>query len=212
MNKEKWMQWLKYIAAGCWGIILGFGIDWAINVAYANTPCDYDHKIDSEFTKTIQSTKNVKRKVYPYIEDARKCVMSMDIKIDNTWYSTNGMFTFSPDMSENQACKNAEQRAKEKIIRKISPEVLTSKTDMVCKQENIEVVKKVEKPKIIQNKVPEIGTVISSENIVYSQPQVIYVQPRVIQNEPIFPSWVPPKNNRKVSINFNIDLLGLLNN
>lgn len=212
MNKERWTQWLKYIAAGCWGIILGFAIDWVINNAFADTPCNYDHKIDSEFTKTIQSTKNVKRKVYPYIEDARKCVMSMDIKIDNTWHNTHGMFTFGPDMSENKACKNAEQRAKEKIIRKVSPEVLTSKTDMVCKQKNVEVVKKVEKPKIIQNKVPPIGTVISSENIVYSQPQVIYVQPKVIQNEPIFPSWVPPKNNRKVSINFNIDLLGLLNN
>ena len=44
------------------------------------------------------------------------------------------MFTFGPDMSENEACKNAEKRAKEKIIRKVSPEILTAKTDMVCKQ------------------------------------------------------------------------------
>ena len=198
--------WMKYTSAASWGIILGFAYH---HVANAESPCNYDHKIDSEFTKTIESTKSIKRKVYPYIEDARKCVMAMEIKIDGTWYNTNGMFTFGPDMSENEACKNAEQRAKEKIIRKVSPEVLTSKTDMVCKKEEVKIVENNPKPIVNQN-LPPVGTIISSSNIVYSQPEVIYVKPRVIQNNPIFPNWVPPKNKPKISFNFNIDL-GLLN-
>ena len=217
--------WMKYTGAASFGIISGFAID---HIANAKTPCDYDHKIDSEFTKTIESTKNVKRKVFPYVEDARKCVMTMEVKIDSKWYDTDGMFTFSPDMSENEACKNAEQRAKEKIIRKISPEVLTSKTDMVCKQETKVVTNyvgggyvnknKTEKPK--QNKVPEIGTVISNENIVYSQPQVVYVKPQANNYnqyyEPVNPdmSIFPNLNNFKINMDLvaGVILGGLLSN
>ena len=66
--------WMKYTSAASFGVMSGFAID---HIANAKTPCDYDHKIDSEFTKTIESTKNVKRKVFPYIEDSRKCVMTM---------------------------------------------------------------------------------------------------------------------------------------
>ena len=157
--------------------------------AIANTSCDYDHKINSKYTKTITSTKNFNRKVFPYIEDTRKCVISMEVLIDKKWYNTNGMFTFSPDMSENKACKNAEQRAKEKIIRKVSPEVLTAKTDMVCVQEKTKIVKNQSK---VQNEpIPKIGTVIS-EKIIYEQPNTV--------------SWVQPKTNPLISIKFKFGL------
>ena len=179
------------------------------NNAIASTPCDYDYKINSEYTKTIESTKNFNRKVFPYIEDARKCVVSMEIKIDNKWYDTNGMFTFGPDMSENEACKNAEKRAKEKIIRKVSPEILTAKTDMVCKQEKTEVVTN-------KNNVPKIGTVIS-ENIIYKQPKtkVIYVNTSTTKwvpdnnfvNEPF--EGIQHNNDLKISIS-GLNILGLL--
>ena len=194
-------------------VILGYPI-----YSIANTPCDYDYKINSEYTKTIQSTKNFKRKVFPYIEDARKCVVSMEIKMDNKWYDTNGMFTFGPDMSENEACKNAEKRAKEKIIRKVSPEKLTAQTDMVCKQEKTEVV--TNQTEINKNNIPKIGTVMS-EKIIYEQ-QVVVKQPKVIYVDNPTTKWVPDNNfinqpfegiqhnnDLKISIS-GLDILGLL--
>ena len=194
-------------------VILGYPI-----YSIASTPCDYDYKINSEYTKTIQSTKNFKRKVFPYIEDARKCVVSMEIKMDNKWYDTNGMFTFGPDMSENEACKNAEKRAKEKIIRKVSPEKLTAQTDMVCKQEKTEVV--TNQTEINKNNIPKIGTVMS-EKIIYEQ-QVVVKQPKVIYVDNPTTKWVPDNNfinqpfegiqhnnDLKISIS-GLDILGLL--
>ena len=130
--------------------------------------------------------------MYPYIEDTRKCVISMEVLIDDEWYITSGMFTFSPDMSENQACINAEYRAKEQIIRKVSPEVLTAKTDMVCKQEkksvdfvdnSVDIVEEIisnqsTTSKIHEEPIPTIGTVIS-ETIIYDNPKVVsYVKPK----------------------------------
>ena len=47
--------------------------------AIADTPCDYIHKVDSQFTKQIDKTENVNRKVFQHVEDTRKCIMTMDI-------------------------------------------------------------------------------------------------------------------------------------
>jgi hypothetical protein len=116
----------------------------------------------------------------------------MEVLIDDEWYITSGMFTFSPDMSENQACINAEARAKEQIIRKISPEVLTAKTDMVCKQEkesvnsvdnSVDIVEEIisnqsTTTEVYKEPIPAIGTVVS-ETIIYDNPKVIsYVKPK----------------------------------
>ena len=140
-----------------------------VNPAPAETPCDYDSSVNTKYTKTIQKTTDYKKRVFPYVEDTRKCVINMNVTIDGKTYPTMGDFVFGPDISENSACKNAENRAKEMIIRKVSPEVLTANTDMKCTVKTEEIVK-VEKPKkiqkvIIQNQYPQVGTIISSEVI-----------------------------------------------
>ena len=77
----------------------------------------------------------------------------MNVTIDGKTYPTMGDFVFEfPDISENSACKNAENRAKEMIIRKVSPEVLSANTDMKCTVKTEEIVK-VEKPKEIKHKI-----------------------------------------------------------
>lgn len=105
--------------------------------AFAESKCDYTHNIDSQFTKTIDRTENIDRNVFPYVEDTRKCIMTMDIVIDGISYPGRGEFVFGPDMAENTACKNAMQRAKEDTIRLVSPEVLQSKTDMDCESRSV---------------------------------------------------------------------------
>ena len=138
-----------------------------VNPAPAETPCDYDSSVNTKYTKTIQKTTDYKKRVFPYVEDTRKCVINMNVTIDGKTYPTMGDFVFGPDISENSACKNAENRAKEMIIRKVSPEVLSANTDMKCTVKTEEIVK-VEKPKkiqkvITQNQYPQVGTILSTE-------------------------------------------------
>ena len=166
------MKYVKSISA----ILL---LSTCANPAPAESPCDYDSSVNTQYTKTIEKTSDFKKRVFPYVEDTRKCVINMNVTIDGKTYPTMGDFVFGPDISENSACKNAENRAKEMIIRKVSPEVLSANTDMKCTVKTEEIVK-VEKPKkiqkiIIQNQYPQVGTIISSEviDVVNNQSPII---------------------------------------
>ena len=149
------------------------------NLAPAESPCDYDSSVNTQYTKTIEKTSDFKKRVFPYVEDTRKCVINMNVTIDGKTYPTMGDFVFGPDISENSACKNAENRAKEMIIRKVSPEVLSANTDMKCTVKTEEIVeKKVEpvKETIIITTMPPIGTIISSEVEIVKPHKVITYQ------------------------------------
>ena len=168
------MKYVKSISA----ILL---LSTCANPAPAESPCDYDSSVNTQYTKTIEKTSNFKKRVFPYVEDTRKCVINMNVTIDGKSYPTMGDFVFGPDISENSACKNAENRAKEMIIRKVSPEVLSANTDMKCTVKTKEIVK-VEKPKeiqkvVTQNQYPQVGTVLST--------QVVEVQKVIPRYEPI---------------------------
>ena len=108
-------------------------------LAPAATPCNYEHLINSSYTYTIQNTKDFKKEVFPYIDDTRKCVISMWVTIEDKTYPTQGSYIFGPDMSEMQACEFAEKKAKEQVIREVSPVKLSSQTDLSCiKKEEVE--------------------------------------------------------------------------
>ena len=168
------MKYVKSISA----ILL---LSTCANPAPAESPCDYDSSVNTQYTKTIEKTSDFKKRVFPYVEDPRKCVINMNVTIDGKTYPTMGDFVFGPDISENSACKNAENRAKEMIVRKVSPEVLSANTDMKCTVKTKEIVK-VEKPKeiqkvVTQNQYPQVGTVLST--------QVVEVQKVIPRYEPI---------------------------
>ena len=145
------------------------------NPAPAETPCEYDSSISTQYTKTIQKTTDYKKRVFPYVEDTRKCVINMNVTIDGKTYPTMGDFVFGPDISENSACKNAENRAKEMIVRKVSPEVLSANTDMKCTVKTEEIVEKKVEPIKKTIIVPQLGTVIESEivSVVKMKPPVV---------------------------------------
>ena len=168
------MKYVKSISA----ILL---LSTCANPAPAESPCDYDSSVNTQYTKTIEKTSDFEKRVFPYVEDTRKCVINMNVTIDGKTYPTMGDFVFGPDISENSACKNAENRAKEMIVRKVSPEVLSANTDMKCTVKTEEIVK-VEKPKeiqkvVTQNQYPQVGTVLST--------QVVEVQKVIPRYEPI---------------------------
>jgi hypothetical protein len=90
--------------------------------AYAN--CVYQNDVESNWTKSIQSVSNVDRKVFPYVDDTRKCVMKMQVVIDGVPYPAIADYVFGPDMTENTACDKATIKAKKELIGKVSPEIL----------------------------------------------------------------------------------------
>jgi hypothetical protein len=98
----------------------------------AESPCDYGHNVVGSYTKKIDRVIDISRSVYPETESVKTCQISMSVVIDGEVHDARGQFSFSPDMSENTACGHAEQRAKENIIRKVSPEILRSNTTMNC--------------------------------------------------------------------------------
>lgn len=100
--------------------------------AFAEAPCEYDKTVETNWTQQIEKTSNIDKKVFPYVDDTRKCVMTMDVTIEGTTYPTEGDYVFGPDMTENDACEQATIKAKKKVIGEVSPEVLTARTEMNC--------------------------------------------------------------------------------
>ena len=101
-------------------------------VLASESNCDYKTNVNTDFQGTISSSKNYNKTTYPHVEDTRKCIIKLDVKIKHSWYPTSGTYIFGPDMTETSACKKAEVRAKEAILRQIVPEKLNRTMNSKC--------------------------------------------------------------------------------
>jgi len=146
--------------------------------AFADVPCDYDKTVETNWTQQIEKTSNVDKKVFPYVDDTRKCIMTMDVTIDGQTYPTEGSYVFGPDMSENNACEQATINAKKSIIGEVSPEILTAKTEMNCSttdvQKSVQVVENLPQKSVIQEGIP-VETITETKVIDNSQSSVVYL-------------------------------------
>lgn len=135
---------------------------------FADVPCEYDKTVETNWTQQIEKTSNIDKKVFPYVEDTRKCIMSMDVTIDGTTYPTEGTYVFGPDMTENDACEQATVKAKKKVIGEVSPEVLTAKTEMNCSTKDpVQITEaQPEETPVIQEGVPVVTERIISRKII----------------------------------------------
>ena len=136
--------------------------------AFADVPCEYDKTVETNWTQQIEKTSNIDKKVFPYVEDTRKCIMSMDVTINGTTYPTEGTYVFGPDMTENDACEQATVKAKKKVISEVSPEVLTAKTEMNCSTKDpVQITEaQPEETPVIQEGVPVVTERIISRKII----------------------------------------------
>ena len=101
-------------------------------VLASESNCDYKTNVNTDFQGTITSSKNYNKSTYPHVKDTRKCIIKLDVKINKSWYPTSGTYVFGPDMTETSACKRAEVRAKESILREIVPEKLNRTLNQNC--------------------------------------------------------------------------------
>ena len=98
----------------------------------AQSSCDYKVNTDTSYEGVIEASKDYVKKTIDHLNGTRKCVIQMEAKINNEWYSTIGQYIFGPDMAENDACKKAEIRAKENLLRLKVSEKLKSTMKKNC--------------------------------------------------------------------------------
>ena len=101
-------------------------------VLASESNCNYKTNVNTDFQGTISSSKNYNQKSYPYVDDTRICIVEMDVRINKDWYPTSGTYVFGPDMTETAACKRAEIKAKETILREVVPEKLNRTMNQNC--------------------------------------------------------------------------------
>ena len=148
------------------GLIMALG---GCHPAFADTPCDYVKDVQTNWTQQIEKTSNIDKKVFPYVEDTRKCVMTMDVTIDGQTYPAEGSYVFGPDMSENDACDNATVNAKKSVISEVSPEILSATTEMNCSTKENPVV--AESP--VETVTIQEGTPVVTEKVIDNTPEVV---------------------------------------
>ena len=97
-------------------------------------PCDYSSKSKVIYEGKLESVRLIKKSIQtnPQIKDVRKCVMSIEARVKGKWYPSRGEYMFSPDMSQEDACGLAENRAKVKVMREIIPETLKGEKNLKC--------------------------------------------------------------------------------
>jgi hypothetical protein len=63
--------------------------------------------------------------------------MSIEARVRGKWYPSKGEYMFGPDMSQEDACGLAENRAKVKVMREIIPETLKGEKNLKCTLTNV---------------------------------------------------------------------------
>ena len=102
-------------------------------------PCDYSSKSKVIYEGKLESVRLIKKRIQsnPQIKDVLKCVMSIEARVKGKWYPSQGEYMFSPNMSQENACELAENRAKVKVMREIIPETLKSEKNLKCDLTNV---------------------------------------------------------------------------
>jgi len=105
--------------------------------ALADAPCNFDSKSKVIYEGKLESVRLIKKDISQYVEDTRKCSMSIEARVKGKWYPSKGSYIFGPDMSQMDACGLAENRAKVKVMREVIPETLTGEKNLKCSLTNV---------------------------------------------------------------------------
>jgi len=114
--------------------------------AFAESECEYIDNTVVNTTGTIEQTRNYSYETANFAEEKRVCAVKLDVKIGKNWVKTQDFYVFGPEISQNEACSKAKDKAKIKELEKHVPQTVTNNSSHKCK----EVVKtKPEPPKVI---------------------------------------------------------------
>ena len=99
---------------------------------FAFSTCEYQSKTNLTYQKEIQSIKNFTKEVKDHTNNTRQCNVNMSINIDGKWYDAEGSYIYGPNLSENEGCNKADERAKEDVLRLVAPEIVTGQKYLNC--------------------------------------------------------------------------------
>ena len=121
-----------YTLVGCLG-----AISTAFYPGFAYSTCKFAEQTNLEYQHKIQSIEDYQKHTTDYAKGARQCTVSFRVKVDDEWYVATGDYVYGSKLSDDDGCSIAEERAKEDILRLVSPEVVTGSKDLVCHNNNI---------------------------------------------------------------------------
>ena len=107
--------------------------------ALADAPCNFSSKDKVIYEGKIESVRLINKKIQsnPKVKDVLKCVVSIEARVKGKWHPSKGEYMFGPDMSQEDACGLAENRAKVKVMREVIPETLTGEKNLKCTLTNV---------------------------------------------------------------------------
>jgi len=108
-------------------------LSFAVGVDYPfENICDYDSNVVTTYKGEIEKYKVPSKKVFPYYKDTKQCLVTVQAKVKDKWYSETANHVFTADMAENDACNHAINRAKENILTTQIPEMIEGKKQLNC--------------------------------------------------------------------------------
>lgn len=99
--------------------------------AYASQ-CTYENQVETNYDVKLDKVKNYNASYHRYVEDTYKCVVSFDAVVGFKTYSIHDSYVFGPNMSANDACYQAELKAKHQLVRAVASEEISSTVNMKC--------------------------------------------------------------------------------
>jgi len=99
---------------------------------FAFSTCEFEEQTDLTYQHKIESIEDYQKQTVDFAEGARKCIVSFRVKVDNEWYIATGDYVYGSKLSDDDGCSVAEERAKQDILRLVSPETVVGSKELVC--------------------------------------------------------------------------------
>jgi len=102
---------------------------------FAFSACEFKEQSDLSYQLEIESIEDYQEHTTDYAKGARQCTVSFRIKVDGQWFIASGDYVYGNKLSDSDGCAVAEERAKQDILRVVSPEIMTGSKELVCHNE-----------------------------------------------------------------------------
>ena len=99
---------------------------------FAFSACEFKEQSDLSYQLEIESIEDYQEHTTDFAKGARQCTVSFRIKVDGQWFIASGDYVYGNKLSDSDGCAVAEERAKQDILRVVSPEIMTGSKELVC--------------------------------------------------------------------------------
>jgi len=106
--------------------------------AYADQ-CSYENVVETKYHGRIDKVTDYSYNVQSYVDDTHKCIVKFTGHSGFKTYTARGTYVFGHDLSVNDACNQAELRAKQEMLRALASEHISGKVNLKCLSNTVKV-------------------------------------------------------------------------